>query len=244
MNQREGESLPNGDAANLFIAEHQRFRVNAAELARSAGVLVGLIAQLDEERCIQQGDNFYFHREEEHMSLSLDEMFDGFGHSNVVFWHYFKDGQERFRNNLGVDTPNRLTLGINTDTLSAEQVRDYLTTSIKDLGMWDSIPDDQKSGYEDITFPAIGLSDDIETDLFVDRNGNYAKVLGLPRVIKDPRKQVDIEGYQVKNMQFVRAQMTPRDFVLMKTALSTMTQRVQESLRRLRLMGTHRNGKE
>lgn len=232
MNQHEGEPLPNGDAANEFIAEHQRFRTNATELARAADVLVGLMRQLDEERSIAQSDEFYFHREEEMMSLDIDEMFDGLGHSNVIFWHYFQDGQERFRQNLGVDTPNRLTLGIHTDTETTDRVRDYLTVSIKNLGFWDRVPDDLKDEYEDVTFPAIGLSDNIETDLFVDLQGNYAKVVGMPVEIEDPRPQVDIEGHHVKNMQFVKAQMTPRDFVLMKTVLSTMTQRVQESLRK------------
>lgn len=224
MNPHEGEPLPNGDAANSFIAEHQRFRVNAAELARSANDLAGLMAQLDEQRCIAQRDPFYFHRE--------DEMFDGLGHSNVIFYHYLQDGQERFRRNLGVDTPNRLTLGIHTDSETRDRVRDYLTVGIKDLGMWDYVPEDQKDEYEDMTFPAIGLSDNIETDLFVDETGNYAKVVGMPAEIEDPREQADIEGFEVSNMQFVKAQMTPRDFVLMKTVLSTMTLRVQDSLRK------------
>ena len=232
MNQHENEPLPNGDAADTFVVEHQRFRVDAAELARAADTLTGLMEQLDEKQSIAQGDDFYFHREDEQMSLNVDEMFDGMGHSDVVFYHYFQDGQERFRQNLGLDTPNRLTLGIHTDTETRDRVKDYLAISIKDLGMWDYVPDDQKDEDEDMTFPAIGLSDNIETDLFVDPQGNYAKVVGMPAEIDDPREKIDIEGFEVNDMQFVRAQITPRDFVLMKTVFSTMTQRVRESLRK------------
>ncbi|HVZ12041.1 MAG TPA: hypothetical protein VG965_03345 [Patescibacteria group bacterium] len=233
MNFQEGDSVQYVQAAEKFMREHgSHMRKDAQEIAYTIQSLFDLTKDIGEDQSKQCDDGFYFRTDDEYSILCMPDALEGLGgDGGIALFHYFDgDNQERFRRDLGVDTPNRLVLGMQTDPDTEAAVRDYLTVGIQELGLWEHLTDNQKAEEEDLTFDAIGLSDDIETDFFVDIDGNFAKVCGLPREIEDLREKIQLEGFDIESMYHVRASMTPSDFALMKSTLYTLTTRVHKYL--------------
>lgn len=140
-----------------------------------------------------------------------------------------------YKKKVGVDTPTKVSLGIHTNRETWEQIRqgeayDWeskfgLTASeVKEIAVGEGIVTEGE--FDDATFPGPA-SDEYGTDYFVDKKGNFAKVISIPEGMAEGRKDLQIDGHQIDGIISVQVPMMARDFVLMKTALEAMRKKIR-----------------
>lgn len=139
---------------------------------------------------------------------------------------------------MGVDTPTTLTLGLYTDRETWEAVRQleaydweerfgFTLDEVKERVADTFTPEE----VDDMTFPnTASAGDNYGTYYFVNRTGDFAKVISLPEELAEGRQDLQIEGNPIGGAASVRAPMFARDFVIMKSALELVRQTVDREL--------------
>lgn len=148
-------------------------------------------------------------------------------------------GSEENHQKVGVDTSNRVSLGLYTDRKTWETFRqlyaydweerfgftlDEVKEHIADIFTEEEV--------DDMTFPDAA-SDTYGTHYFVDMTGDFAKVVSIPEEFAEGRTDLQIEGHPIEGAVTVQAPMYARDFVLMKVALDAINQELEKELQQL-----------
>lgn len=175
-----------------------RFGDLAKELAAVQDQLVAILRNLPDETMV---NGVFCSNEFDLLIARLGAVYDSpfnLGYGDVTFFHSpHETDRQRYKEELGIDTPNRLSIGLATDSQTRAATREYL-----------------------------GLGENIETDYFFDSQGHFAKVIGIPKSILDERRRVQLEGHELKDMYYVVTEMTEKDFVIAKAALGELQRRL------------------
>lgn len=194
-----------------YLGEQRKLHQLARDIAKRSIKLAQLMRQMD-NMMFSPSDPFYFSREDDRLSLSLDNFLPGPGTGQVTFWHFFRPNPRVLRE-LGVMTTNQISLSHLTDvtlhnTLQKEALR-----------------------REENSYTASGM-EDIETNIFVDAQGNFAKVTGVPLWLRAEHDEINLCGYPYATMRVYKTPMSPRDLVLAKTVVYTLTAAAKKHLAR------------
>lgn len=119
----------------------------------------------------------------------------------ITFVHGFKKYPGDFPELVGTDTLNRLDIGVHTDEQTQEQIEGLQERDPKAFNILQSI-------------------------YFFDENGNYGKIVSLPRYFRDDRPDVGHPGVIQK---YIIGEMKPGDFELVDIALSILENKLQPS---------------
>lgn len=209
--ENKGLETPNADAVEAFL-EHQRkiqygekldpeeAKRQAQELARMEDGLVKLLETYPKEH--PHGGEIipgvFLETNEYQLRLSSHiENLEGMGGKFIVFSKGFKKYPNDFPDHVGVDSLNRLDVGIHTDPQTRADIE---------------MLEDRK---------AINL---IQSIYFFDPDGNYGKVVSMPRSIPDTREDI---GNPAVIQKYANAEMTMGDFELAKAALEMLDRRLR-----------------
>lgn len=161
---------------------------------------------------------------------------NGINEVNVGFEHSLKGRQRNYRK-VGVRMPDIVSVNLYTDRETFDQVQklyaydweerfgislEEVKEQVADVFTADDV--------DDMTFPGAVVGDDLYTYYFTDREGNFAKVIGMPKEIAGDRRDLLIEGHPIGDTVSVQVPMMARDFVLLRTCLDVLNEDVDEAL--------------
>jgi len=231
------EENPHGlDDVEGILKENVQFRQLARMCAQQEKEITDLMQKIDVAKANQE-EIYGFFREDGDGIISYNSEHEINGDSDIdVDLLHFMNGleQELFARNLGVNTPNRLILGLYTDQALINALREY----DKYEWAWGGVKLDERlvkefltdEEFDSATYSNVKDNDGCGTNYFVDLEGNYAKVVSLPEELAQGRDRVDIEGHHIDRFAYILEPMTPRDFVIIRTALTLIQQRAEQAV--------------
>ncbi len=209
MSEDQSET-PNADSVEEFLRQqrntHNKNQLDPEMARREAQGLAGMMDEItklmeDYPLAYPHGGEItprvFLEKSEFQLRISSHiEALSGIGGKFIIFSHDFKKHSGDFPERVGVDSLNRLDIGIHTDPPTREQIEQIQTP-------------------EDINI--------LQSIYFFDKGGNYGKVISLPRTVSDNRDDISNLGTTQK---YVEAEMTAGDFELAGISLSMIKNRL------------------
>ncbi len=216
----------NGDLA--AIAESERDAADAKSLAGRLNSIVVKLTSSSEDDLPKYGLEF----EKDWLHFGASGTLHGFPEVVVLIEHNLVN-DKFYEGKVGVKTDKMVVFSLCTDQEIWELVRE--DEAWKPAGFTLEQATDQLQDMfspeelDEMIYPDIH-SDEYATYCFVDEDGNFAKAVGIPEKFASGREDLQIAGNPIgeaPNRVFtVLSKMTPRDFVILKSAVGVIERKL------------------
>ena len=219
--------------AGAFV-EQERNRGLARQLAEIQENLIEKLLTLRRENH-EQFEEVGGYYDDGNLWLSANDILNGTPDVIILLEHDVV-GNKNISQKVGVNTHTVLNLGLYTDRETWEAVRQdeafnwegrfgFTLDEVKEAVVYTFTAEE----VNDVTFTSPSFSNDYGTYYFVDRDGNFAKVVGIPEKFTAGRCDLQIEGHPIGGVATVHVSMLPRDFVIMKMALGIFERKLDNA---------------